>query len=205
MKFALLFAGRVGLSHKTYENIMQNVIGTNTCDVFLSHDPTLNESMDRFIELYKPVSINNDPIPTDYFMTTIPENNDTLSTNRQIQCHFYNKKRVLRVMQEHGKEYDVVILYRSDLVTDTPIDFSKFVYDDKTIFIPNGYDYLGINDQIAFGSMKAMEVYLSLYNSMKTYYIQGIRFIGEPMVKKHIDVNLLSVIRFNFDYSIIRS
>lgn len=203
MKIVLLFAGRVGLSHTTYDNIMQNVVGTNTCDVFLSHDPTLNESVVRFIELYNPVSINNEHIPLDEFITTMPDS-DIAWAKRRVQCQFYNKKRVLQVMQKHGREYDVVVMYRSDVITHTPIDFSKFVFDDKTVFIPNGCDYYGINDQIAFGSMKAMEVYMSLYDSMKTYYMQGIRFLGEPMLKQHIDVNCLSVVRFDFDYFILR-
>jgi hypothetical protein len=202
MKIAILFVGRVRDASTTYENIMKNIVGDNEADVYLSHDPELGEDLEPFRSTYKPVSTNDNPIPRDPFFFTIPETPGQ-TTVRNKQCQFFNKMRVFEEMISSGRSYDVVILYRTDIFANEPLNLLQ-IYDDNTVYVPNINDFLGVNDQVAFGSMAAMKVLAYLYLSIQNYCNQGVFFNGEVFVKKHIESTGLTLKRVNFNYSITR-
>jgi len=202
MKVAILFAGRVGLAAITHNNTMHNIVVAHDVDFYLSTDASLTEDIEEFKSVYSPVRVNLETIPEDDFVLSIPENMDA-APKRAVQCQFYNKQRAYQEMEKSGRIYDVVILYRTDINIETQLNLS-LEYNNNTVYIPEGSDYLGINDQIAFGSMAAMKVYTSLYSSMPVYYAQGIRYLGEPQLKKHLETSGIHVVRVKFAYNIIR-
>jgi hypothetical protein len=204
MRVAVLFYGRAAMAPRTHENI-KAVFSGYSVDYYLSTSPDLNEDLTPFKALFNPISVNNDQIPIDEFVEAIP-NEFPFRPTRWIQSHFYNKQRVFADMMKSGKHYDIVIMYRVDLHASNRIDFGQFIsmLSDRTVFIPSGNDWHGTCDQIAFGSVQAMSVYSSIYPNMIKYYLQTSQYLGEVMVKRHMEENNMNVVRFPFSYGIVR-
>lgn len=136
----------------------------HTIDIFLSSDDPPKDSMEGFVELYKPVGWIGDKIVHSYnfyrFQGIRPETN----INNMI-CHFINKQRVFKLLEEHiantGTQYDMIVGLRLDLVLSGK--FNVHTTDDNTIYIPLGCDYIGgINDQMAHGNFGTMKKYMNI-------------------------------------------
>ena len=126
-----------------------------------------------------------------------------------IASSFYNNMKALEQVElyqrEHGFVYDIVIKYRSDIVSDALMEVVSF--DKNTLYVPKGFDYVetpvgAINDQIAYGDFNTMKMYSNVYEHMDEYLKKGISYHPETLLYYHLKMNDYQdkIQRFPFNY-----
>lgn len=220
MRIAILFSGRIEKYNQHYTNILERIVQYNHADFFLSHSPELLEDLEDFSRIYKPKAINNDPIQFADF-SGYKCHPDT-SKPKNVLSMWINRLRVFQEMRNYMIKtdtwYDLVIHARIDAWYDEPLIIPDII-GDRDVFVPNGYDWGGLNDQFAMGSYYSMESYMTLFddvqnvldhvtipdleihenrNMPRTYY-----YGPEPCLKKHLELQGILVHRFPFRYRLI--
>jgi hypothetical protein len=208
MRIAVVFSGRIDKYQEHYQNIISHVVQNHQADFFLSHSPEfVHEDLDDFRRLYQPKTVNNDPIILDDFSkyTCHPQSN-----SHNMMCMWYNRRRayqdMCRYMEQTGTPpYDLVISTRLDTYNDEMLDYHLFeCLDNNTILVPEGYDWGGLNDQMAIGRPQAMAKYLTLYDRIYEILDQLSPYYGpEPALKKNMEICSVEVYRFPFQYRLI--
>jgi hypothetical protein len=170
MRIAILVYGRLNKCVENYNNILESIGTKNDIDFFLSSDNSSETQLNEFINMYKPILYNNNPIKYDYDLSKYP--GKRLETNiHNMTCHFINKNRVFSLLEEYIRTnniyYDIVISLRIDVFIQNSFGFNDTEFNglmDDTIYIPSGYDYVcnAINDQIAYGKIDVMKKYNSI-------------------------------------------
>jgi len=209
MKIAVLFSGRINRYQEHYENILTNIVQNNDADFFLSHSPECKEDIEKFCTIYRPKTVNNDPIHygdlSDY--TCHPQSN-----SHNVMCMWVNRQRVFQDMREYMIKnnvwYDLVISTRLDTWCYEALNLSKYDnLSDSEIYVPNGCDWGGLNDQLAIGNYYAMEKYMLLYSNIRPILdilMNRIGYYGpEPILKVNTEMNELTVHRFPLYYKLI--
>lgn len=165
MRIAVLVYGRLDKCGEHYANILESLGETNAIDFFVSSDASSESQLTEFIRLYKPVLYDNSPIQYAFDLSRYPGVRGETNIHN-MTCHFINKNRVLRLLEEYihttKVEYECVVSLRIDCVFQTKFTFE--CVEENTIYIPEGYDYLQkcINDQIAYGTVDVMKKYNSI-------------------------------------------
>lgn len=172
-----------------------------------------NSNIQGFINLYQPKLINLelfDLMPlTHQVRSIIPTNtktangHDSPNTKKEnVLFMWYKiwKCNQLRKFYEQTNRirYDLVIRMRFDVTFESfPVIKPEDQPRRKTIYIPQGGDYCGgICDQVAFGDATSMDMYCDLWNEIYRYSVAGIGIHPESMLRKHLEINRLSVERF---------
>ena len=204
MKIAILFSGRIFKFGNHYNNIMENIVQGHDADFFLSHSPELDEDLESFCEVYKPVATSNDPIPEYNFEKYPPY--DKNARRRNVICMLYNRRRVFNLLDEHikktGIQYHCIVSYRLDLFSYNKIDYK---IQSNILYIPEGSDHNGgINDQVAYGTYEQMKVYMNLINHIDTILFNIGVFHAELINKENLLLHNVPIQRTSFDYEIIR-
>ena len=143
-----------------------------------------------------------------------------------VYSMFYHNKKCMELIQEYQNrkkiKFDCVIKYRSDIKADTLLPFlnpisnptssptsnltsnaSPNPVSPSVIYIPRTGDWCGgINDQIAYGSIHAMQKYTQLVDNIEKYLSQGISVHPETLLAWHLRMCMIQVIRFDFEYSL---
>ena len=253
MKIAILFSGRINRYQEHYENILTNIVQNNDADFFLSHSPECEEDIEKFCTIYRPKTVNNDPIhygqwgekptttnsegdrrspeefgkggfqPPSLLTSKVakpPEKFGDLSSytchpqsnSHNVMCMWVNRQRVFQDMRDYMIKnnvwYDLVVCTRLDTWCYEALNVSKYDnLSDTEIYVPNGCDWGGLNDQFAFGNYYAMEKYMMLYSNMRPILdilMTSIGYYGpEPILKVNIELNELTVHRFPLYYKLI--
>ena len=223
-RIAILFSGRIDKYDQHYTNIMERIVQDHDADFFLSHSPELSEDLEDFSRIYRPKAINNDPI---HFpdVSEYKCHPDT-SKPHNVLSMWVNRQRVFQEMRNYmintDTWYDVIIHARIDAWYDESLNYSEFLQTclgDRDIYIPQGNDWGGMNDQFAVGSYYSMESYMTLFddvynvldhvtipdldihenrNMPRAYY-----YGPEPGLKKHLELQGVLVHRFPFRYRLI--
>jgi hypothetical protein len=143
MKVAILFYGRLRGFREHYEQF-KTLFGDDVeIDFFLSHSKELNDdqNLEEFIQLYKPISVQNDSIDFDFEYLLFPHPLCNPSHDRVINMfsHFTNKYRVFKLLDTYIKSsstvYDWIVSCRIDLKILDKIDLRSFT-DTTQIYIP---------------------------------------------------------------------
>jgi len=155
--------GRLNKCIEHYESIINCLGKNNEKDFFLSSDNSSESLLNDFIRLYNPKLYNNSPTYYDYDLNKYP-NIDPTTNIHNMTSHFINKNRVLILVEEYINkykiQYDCVVSLRADCMYKS--NFELDILEDKTIYIPSGNDYEGINDQVAYGKIDVMKKYNSI-------------------------------------------
>ena len=204
MRIAVLFSGRIAGYKNNYKSIIENLVNGNEADFFLSHSPELDEDLGGFIDLYNPVILNNDEIKYTDITKYLPKPG---GCKHRIMCMFFNRKRVFedlkKYMKENKKEYDLYISCRVDVSYIDKLDFKIFQdCRDNDIFIPNIYDYEGINDQFAIGNLKAMEKYMLVYDEIINMINYVTIVYPEIILLTYLQKNEINIHRFDLLYKL---
>jgi len=211
MHIAILFYGRINKFKEHYDNILHSIGQENTFDIYFSSDNSLIESLNEFIDLYKPIAYNNNEIYYDCDITKYP--NRPLETSDEtldkLIRHYINKNRVFKLLEQHIQKenihYDVVASLRLDLVFHNKFNFDNI--EDNTIYIPSGKDWYerSINDQVAYGNFDVMKKYMHIYENI-IYLLDSGRSVAhsESLHYANIEFYNLKVIRVDLSYYIGR-
>lgn len=111
-----------------------------------------------------------------------------VQTLRQWQCNFVAFSIV-------PSTFDVYVRMRPDLMFNGPLKLQK--PEPKTVYIPQGMDYGGINDQCAYGDYDSMKVYYQVFENYHFLWRdKGITFNSEVMQKANLEDKGINVVRF---------
>lgn len=115
---------------------------------------------------------------------------------------YYHNSRALEIAMKEFPEAEVVVKYRSDVVSSHTFPHAEGALDEKTIYLPNGNDYGGVNDQLAYGTPESMAVYCSLYDKIEEYVRNGVPYHPETLLSHHLRSNAIQTKRFDFAYGL---
>jgi hypothetical protein len=104
--------------------------------------------------------------------------------------------------EKHNTQFDCILFYRADIHSEEIINITMPV--ENTVYIPEDFDWLGgINYQIAYGNYDAMKKYCDLVNNLqKLCGEQRISYHPETLLKKHLENEGLTIVRFPYNYSL---
>lgn len=210
MKVAIYYSGRVEHAKAAYlknkEQILQ--IG-NKYNVM--HFASLNESVNsnEFIEIFKndfgitedQINIEKTIVPSDIQELKIPVSG---KLNNMFSMFYHNMKSlelIKKYQEKHNCKFDIVVKYRADIFSGTPLAFPTTV-KENTIYIPDGSDWGGINDQIAFGDFSSMQKYSDCVLQFQDLGQSIRRYHPESILKAYLKKSNLSIQRFKFDYTL---
>jgi hypothetical protein len=199
MKIAVLIYGRLNTCVEHYSNYIDSL--GKEVDFFLSSDNSPENLLQEFIHLYKPISYTNEKINHTISLEKYDNKRGTQIHN--MICHFINKQRVFELLEKHNETYDIVVSLRIDIVFKNTFDFSNIV--ENTIYIPDNYDWGGINDQVAYGNMEVMKKYNYIFKNI-IYLLDNKLSIVHPetLTLANIIFNKLKINRFKLSYFIER-
>jgi hypothetical protein len=204
MKIALLFAGRIKsweLCWPNFNRYIKNQYKGHIVHGFLCHNeenPLPN--IRGFSIHYNIQKYENIKIDTTVLESLIPLNSDPVIKARyQSFKMYFCWHRAYELMKSMGIDYDIVIYLRADMVLNERLVLPDLPLADNTLYIPSLRDNKGLNDQLAFGSMKAMEHYTNIYSNLdKIYETTKIPFHTETYVKLHNESMIIK--RFPLKY-----
>ncbi|NBP57739.1 hypothetical protein EBU71_14635 [bacterium] len=197
-KVAIVFTGRLIVDPNQYQNFKDYFLTPLTAlsyeiDIYVSHSKGYTpEHIQEFINLYHPrkiVESSEDIIDVRSYPT--PNGNN----KRNVMCMYLSRRNARDLLEGM---YDLVISSRSDLWFKAPIPFSQLT--KPGIHIPEGFDYTGLNDQCAFGSMAEMRVYLNKFlfivflQSMRLGVIASHHTIFDVFAKQNVYHNLVGFV-----------
>lgn len=221
---AVCISGYLRSFEQTFERLNNNLLKKTNADVFIhtwdflgsplrGFDAKLNRIstrtvLERIEKLYNPIRIVvepaiNFPIP----VLMHQKNLDGRDINGLLSM-FYKMQVCNQLKKDYEKEnnfiYDCVVRTRSDLLFMSP-----FYIDDKMdtnkLYIPHGYDYEGINDQLAYGGSSVMDKFCSIYSNIEKLLMSGEKLNPERLVRSHIIQNDLPLERCHMHYYIKRA
>ena len=213
MKIAVLVFGRLNKCEETYSNIMSQLDPENNkLDFFMSSDNSPEPFFEKFKELYKPIYYTNEQIIDTYDLEKYPKHPRVVSNVYNMTRHFINKKRVFDLFEKYINEnkmlnkdinYDIVLSLRIDTLF-----LSKLVFVEKckenTIYIPEGSDHLGTNDQLAYGNIDVMRKYMNIIMCCN-FYLDNKYTIPHPesLTRTNIIYNNIDLARFYLAYRFV--
>ncbi len=100
---------------------------------------------------------------------------------------------------------DVYCRIRPDMKFNSALKFTDYDCSGKKIYIPQGNDFGGINDQFAFGNREVMKIYYSVFMNHHELFKNGTRFHSETMQLANLQSNGVEIIRLGYpQHDIIR-
>lgn len=193
MRIALIYTGHLRTWEKCKENHKQNIWSENTFEFWHVYkndgcaDPRHSIIPGEFYQM--------DGITHKYNTRRRPEACIAQSLNQ-----WHNMFIGFCIVP---KDYDVYVRIRPDIIFNNRIDFSRYDYGNN-IYIPEGSDYGGINDQFAFGNYEVMKKYYSVYLNHKELWEEGVEFHTETMMLANLLKQGINIIRIPVTQQILR-
>jgi hypothetical protein len=172
---------------------------------------SLFEETDEYLYVPKHYGINTFGLykKSDRDIEKTPDNADVekygkdCNNHRNVYSMFYHNKKCMDMINASNMHFDVVVKYRGD-IHDVNSEFIIEMPNENTIYIPQGADWGGINDQIAYGNKESMTKYSECVNKMIDYCKSNTRYHPETLLLRHIQEMNLFVKRFNYHYFLNR-
>ena len=92
--------------------------------------------------------------------------------------------------------YDIYVRIRPDIEFNGGINFKDYDCSGKTIYIPQGLDYGGVNDQFAFGNYEVMKIYYSVFENVHELFHEGKVFHSEGMQLANLQKHGVNIVRY---------
>jgi hypothetical protein len=188
MKIALCLAGQLRSVEKAYEYINRNLLSKHNVDVFMNFwTPKKEESKEKALELYKPLSWSSQDEFSDAYFSRFTKTGERFWPPRNPYHSFYSvfQSSLLRKEYEikNGFDYDFIVRTRFDYALNIVIPFE--ILDKNTIYIPSDrmtkeHDFG--SDAFSLGSSKVMDKYCSTYLYLNDYYDN----YNVPMIAEHM-------------------
>jgi hypothetical protein len=192
MKIALSYSGYLRTWSQCKPNHYENII-TPDCDLYFytytHEDPLYKDADNKYYYTRIPQPFHDDPFePHKFDSRKAPENTHNQTVNQWINnfvgfCLIPNT-------------YDIYVRIRPDMKFNGKLDFSKYDCTGNTIYIPQGMDFGGINDQFAFGNHKVMKAYFSVLLNYGDLWHEGTIFHSESMQLANLNSQGINIVRF---------
>lgn len=204
MKLAVFFSGRCEGYEHTLQKLQEHFFKKYDIDFFWSIDA------DEETEYYASLKDILKPIETCYRkvdkkIIDVPLSSQETRQRNTMSMFFHNfycSQMIMNHTQKTGKSYHAIVRFRLEIESD-----SDFIIEDdlmeNTVYIPHGYNYRGVSDRIAYGTVNSMLVYCSLYMNIPNYiFCKQAIFNPEYLLMFHINENNMSMIRFPYIYKL---
>lgn len=205
MKIAVLFTGRITGWKECLETLKTRFIDLyDDVDIFLSLD--MKEANDDINEFKKHFNVVSEYYETynKCLKEPPPFRSEETKERNTLSMFYHNMMAMNKVLDKmkSGKVYDVIVKFRGD-ISSTKSFIIPYHIIPNTLYIPNGYNFRGINDQIAFGSVLAMTIYCGIYHHIPKYvYKEQAIFNPEFLLMFHINLHNLNIMRFPYNYNL---
>jgi hypothetical protein len=123
---------------------------------------------------------------------------------KTVYSMFYHNKKCMDMTNASNIHFDVVVKYRGDIHNNNNSEFLIEMPHENTVYIPEGADWGGINDQIAYGNKETMTKYSECVTKMIDYCKSGTNYHPETLLQRHIRDMHLVIKRFNYSYFLNR-
>lgn len=199
MKVAVLFAGRI----TGYEPVLGKLIEiknryapTYYCSL---NKPAKDEEVEKFSKDLgiSPENINTESSPSPDFLNAIKHYKSNSPHNGYSM--FYHENKAFSLVEKdvvnNKRHLDCVLYTRSDI--DSPDTLHLEMPKPNTIYIPEGFDYGGYNDRMAYGNVDAMKKYCSLIATLTApESMNGTN--PELILKRYLESQKLEIVRFKY-------
>lgn len=130
-----------------------------------------------------------DPFKEHRYATRKAPENTVYQTYRQWRANYIGFAMV-------PQGYDIYCRVRPDIVLNGNLKFADYDCSKKVIYIPQGMDYGGINDQFAFGNYEVMKIYYSVFENVHELWHEGAIFHSETMQLKNLQKHGVEIVRY---------
>lgn len=218
LRVALFFSGRI----TAYEHVavLDDLYKRYICTSFCSLNKTgTNPYLDTFFKKYNmgPSQIRFEKTAFPHWLQSIEKHPWTKPTN--VYSSLYHNKKAFELIEPYMKgnnvNFDVVMLFRTDIDSKKPLIFVKPVA--KTVYIPEGFngghpegflehvkmtaeDY-GVNATLAYGTYKSMRVYATIVDRIQEMYNNHKVVIQhERLIKNGLELYGIHIKLFKYHY-----
>jgi hypothetical protein len=193
MKVCLLLSGQMRNADEVFPLFKSNLLDRYDVDVFISTWDSPN--VYNLIKLFNPIAVDIEDYTIQFtkkFKDIVKEDEFKLETNANLVsacAMWYKTMKVNQLMINHSKwfgEYDIVIKTRPDIRIEQPIEFIN--PNSNTIYIPRGWDWSeGIGDLMAYGNVKTMNDYCTLFYEFKSIIKEMHKINPERILKTYLE------------------
>jgi hypothetical protein len=216
MNIAIFFSGRLHTSSHTesFQHFIDLKNSLSNCN--LHFFASLNQEITKkeFVESFcKNVSIPFDEEHFTIFPTACPEIIYKQRTDFKVRYYpvwsmYTHNQSAFRLIetfeQKHNLKFDLVIKYRPDIYSQTPIHI-PYPIEPNTIYVPTGSDWGGLNDQIGLGDRDTMKKYCDCIDHILDLCKKGVIYNPEILLKEYIESISVNVKRFHFPYLLFKN
>jgi|TARA_B110000259_G_scaffold187976_1_gene244286 hypothetical protein len=229
MKIAILFSGHIRTYESVRENIFDNLIiplekqGHN-CLIFSSiwsnngfRENGWGGDFDKNLLKNDSCKFEIETNKRDEFINKYQNNNwqeySNLSgpeTCGDAVSMWYKIYKCFKLLNEE-KNIDLIFRIRPDMYFNNKFDISFLKYiQDNTVYMPlwhGKYEKvtLRIMDHFSFGKYESMKIYCGLYDKIDEIIERNGVFTAEGFLSSHLKYNKVNIIRFNLNYSVMRT
>lgn len=220
---AVCISGYLRSFEKTFDRIFNNLLKQTNPDIFIhtwdymgaphrSFDGPMTKVsthslLHQINKLYKPTKLVIEPAINFPIIPLMQSKNLDRRDINGVLSMFYKIKACNQIKKNYETQnnfkYDCVIRMRSDLMFMSPFYINKDVNMNK-LYIPLGYDYEGINDQLAYGSSDIIDEYCQVFDNIEQLLIDGEKLNPEKLLKQYIINKKLPLERVHMHYYIKR-
>jgi hypothetical protein len=191
MRIALSYSGYLRTWSQCKPNHYENII-TPDCDLYFytytHEDPLYKEADNKYYFTRIPQALHDNPFGDHKFNTRkVPEN-----TSHQVLNQWTNNFVGFCLIPN---TYDIYVRIRPDLKFNGKLNFADYNCSENNIYIPQGMDFGGINDQFAFGNHKVMKAYFSVLINAFDLWHNGTIFHAEGMQLANLQSQGINIVR----------
>ena len=203
-RIAVYFSGRCNGYEHCYDKLKSLFFDNYDIDFFWSIDED-DETLyyKEMTDLFKPKATNYEKV--DQKIINVPLSSLETRQRNTLSMFYHNyycSMMIYKYIEKTGNKYDAVVRFRPEIDSN-----SKFAIDNdlmqNTVYIPHGYNYRGVSDRIAYGTVESMLVYSSLYLNITNYvFAKQAIFNPEYLLMFHINENNMNLMRFPYSYKL---
>lgn len=199
MRVALCISGQPRSYKVAYEYIKTNFLETHNPDIFVHVWSGDRGAYCGISALYEPKKIiYEQPFEKSFFKRYERIGDPTHPAVNTVQMFYSlfcaNMAKIHHEMRE-GFKYDYVVKLRFDYALNRVLPFEQVeegkIYVPAEPLFPNLSNHVECNDQMAFGTSKAMDLYSSTFINLDRLYDMGIMMNGENMLSGNLQINNL--------------
>jgi hypothetical protein len=191
LKIALNYCGYLRTWSQCKPNHYENVI-TPECDLYFytyTHEnPYHGDKYNKYYFTRIPQPFHSDPFEPHKFDSRKAPENTVNQTQNQWISNFVGFCLI-------PNTYDVYVRIRPDIKFNGGLNFKEYDYSGNNIYIPQGSDFGGVNDQFAFGNYKVMKAYYSVLLNYGDLWHEGTLFHSESMQLANLNSQGINIVR----------
>lgn len=204
---AIFFSGRLSQHFVAKENLKKTFNKYNPI-IFcsLNEGADTKEFIENFIQEFdvkkECINIEKCIMPDEMYKSI----RSFCNNYNNVYSMFYNNKKNYEMIKnyenKHNMKFDVILKYRTEITSNSGNDVIDIVenLEKNTVYIPDIYDWNGINDQVAYGDNESMKKYCECIDNILNLCNNGVKYHPETLLYHHLNSIGLSVRRINFSY-----